>query len=71
MQCLLLKLKSSTTYNHMRENKILPLPSPETIRRRLSSSDCKFGFNEIALENIKKALANLPVADCWGSLLWD
>ena len=71
MQCLLLKLKSSSTYNHMRENKILPLPSPETIRRRLSSSDCKFGFNELALENIKKALANLPVADCWGSLMWD
>jgi hypothetical protein len=71
MQCLLLKLKSSSTYNHLRKNKILPLPSPSTIRRRLSSSECKFGFNELALENIKKAMANLPESERWGSIMWD
>jgi hypothetical protein len=71
MQCLLLKLKSSFTYAHLRKSKILPLPSASTIRRRLSSSECKFGFNELALENIKKALRNLPDADRWGSLMWD
>jgi hypothetical protein len=71
MQCLLLKLKSSFTYAHLRKSKILPIPSASTIRRRLSSSECKFGFNELALENIKKALRNLPDADRWGSLMWD
>lgn len=71
MQCLLLKLKSSSTYHHLRKNKILPLPSSSTIRRRLSSSHCKFGFNELALENIKKALANLPHCNRWGCLMWD
>lgn len=71
MQCLLLKLKSSSTYHHLRKNKILPLPSSSTIRRRLSSSHCKFGFNELALENIKKALANLPPCNRWGCLMWD
>ena len=71
MQCLLMKMKSSTTYAHIRKNNILPLPSASTIRRRLSSSDCKFGFNELALENIKKAMANLPFADRLGSLMWD
>jgi len=71
MQCLLLKLKSSTTYIHIRKNNILPLPSISTIRRRLSSSDCKFGFNELAMENIKKELDNLPPADRWGTLMWD
>lgn len=72
MQCLLLKMRSKgATYEHIRKNNILPLPSASTIRRRLSSSDCKFGFNELALENIKKTLVNLPLADRWGSLMWD
>lgn len=71
LQCLLLKMKSSTTYKHMRDNKILPLPSPSTIRRLLSSSDCKFGFNELALNSIKRELDGLPLSQRWGSLMWD
>lgn len=50
---------------------MLSLPSVTTIRRVLSSSDCVFGFNPLALEIIKKALHGLPVAERWGSLMWD
>lgn len=71
MRCLLLKLKSCTTFNNMKKNNILPLLSVSTIRRRLSLVDCKFGFNELTLESIKKELANLPPVDQWGSIMWD
>jgi hypothetical protein len=76
MRCLLLKLKNSATYENMRKNKILPLPSPDTLRRQLSSSPCKFGFNELALENIQQELRrnqnwkNKPQRR-WGTLMWD
>ncbi|XP_045036372.1 uncharacterized protein LOC123477088 isoform X5 [Daphnia magna] len=71
MQCLLLKLKSSSTYTHLKNNNILPLPSLSTLRRRLSSSECKYGFNELALQNMKQALENLQNWERWGSLMWD
>lgn len=71
MRCLLLKLKSNTTYIHMKKNNILPLPSASTIRRLLSSSEAKFGFNELALDYIKRELANLPDYRKWGTLMWD
>lgn len=41
---------------HLLNNKILPLPSPSTIGKLISSSNCHFGFHELALENIGKAL---------------
>lgn len=31
--CILMKIKSTKLYNHMRENNILPLPSPSTLSR--------------------------------------
>lgn len=71
MECLLLKMKSTAAYKHLRKNRMLPLPSPSTIRRYLSASDCYFGFNEMALDHIKKALEGLPVPDRFGSLMWD
>ncbi|XP_045036371.1 uncharacterized protein LOC123477088 isoform X4 [Daphnia magna] len=54
MQCLLLKLKSSSTYTHLKNNNILPLPSLSTLRRRLSSSECKYGFNFVIFTSPKK-----------------
>nr|CAH0098454.1 unnamed protein product [Daphnia galeata] len=71
MQCLLLKMKSNRAYRYILEEGMLALPSVSTIRRVLSSSDCVFGFNSLALESIKKALHGLPVAERWGSLMWD
>lgn len=71
MECLLLKMKSNEAYHLIQKNKLLPLPHPSTIRRYISSSDCRFGFNDLALEHIKKALDGLDPTDQMGSLIWD
>ncbi|KAK4028045.1 hypothetical protein OUZ56_017208 [Daphnia magna] len=57
MQYLLLKLKSSTTYTHLRKNNFLSLPRSLTIRQRLCSSNCKLCSNDLSLENIMKAMS--------------
>lgn len=71
MQCMLLKMKSNAAYNHLRNRKILPLPHPDRIRTMLSSTSCRFGFNEVALDAIKNELENLPPEKRWGTLIWD
>ena len=60
IDALLLKLKSSKVYRLFKKEGILPLPSVETVRNLISSSDAKFGFNGLALDAIKRELANLP-----------
>lgn len=52
------------------ERKLLPLPSPSTIRRLLSSLPCKFGMNEFALSAINKHMEGLPRSKRYGSLVW-
>lgn len=71
MQCVVLKMKSNAAYVHIRANLLLPLPSPSTIRRLLSSTECRFGFNELALEHILLALKDLPHYKRIGCLMWD
>jgi len=71
MQCMLLKMKSNAAYIHLRYRKILPLPHPDRIRQMLSSTSCRFGFNEVALDAIKNELANRPPEKRWGTLIWD
>ena len=46
------------------------------IRRHLSSTACKFGFNELALENIQREFRRDPDWKTkpqrrWGTLMWD
>ncbi len=75
IQCLLLKMKSNSAYMHLRKRSILPLPSPSTIRRVLSSTPCTFGFNKLALESIKRQFDSQHLTDKsrkrWGTLIWD
>ena len=71
MQCLVLKLKSSKAYRHIQKEGLLPLPSYGTLRKMLSSSDCKFGFNELALKSIKDALEGRPPSHRWGTMIHD
>ena len=59
MQCLVLTLKSSKAYRHIQQECMLPLPSESTLRSLLSSSECKFGFNDLWLTSIKEALTGL------------
>lgn len=73
LEALMLKMKSNATFKHFRNNKILPLPSPSTIGNLTSSSNCHFGFNEFALENIENALKEFGKDDPtrYGCLMWD
>lgn len=71
MECLLMKIKSTRAYKHLRTNCLLPLPCPDTIRRLLSSMPCNFGFNEEALLSIKRQLEGLDLNLRRGSLVWD
>ena len=71
IESLLLSMKSPKSYRNLRDNKLLPLPSESNLQRLLSSSDCGFGFNERALENISKVLSKLPRHLRYGTLMWD
>ncbi|KAI9553656.1 hypothetical protein GHT06_021583 [Daphnia sinensis] len=76
LEALMLKMKSNAAFKHLRNDKILPLPSPSTIRKLISSSNCHFGFNELALENIEGALKDfgkVTQLDMFDSrrLVWD
>lgn len=71
IESLLLKMKSPKAYRYLRENKILPLPELSTIQRILSSSNCSFGFSELALDNLKKMLMGLPRHLRYGTLMFD
>lgn len=64
-------MKSPRAYKHLRDNKILPLSNQSTLKRLLSLSDCRFGFNELALQNIARALNNLKPHMRYGTLMWD
>jgi hypothetical protein len=54
IQCVILRMKSFSAYVHIRKIGLLPLPSQSTMRRMLSSSECQFDFNSLALEQIWK-----------------
>lgn len=69
MQALMLRMKSGKAYRHIQADGLLPLPCANTLRR--CSSDCKFGFNELALKNIRKALDGKKSFERWGCLLFD
>ncbi|XP_045028558.1 uncharacterized protein LOC123471390 [Daphnia magna] len=71
IQCAILRMKSHTAYVHLRANGLLPLPSLSTMRRLLSSAECKFGFNSLALEHISEASKGLQPFERWGTLMWD
>ncbi|KAK4013522.1 hypothetical protein OUZ56_026076 [Daphnia magna] len=71
LQCLLLKMKSTSAYKHLRNRSILP--HPDTIRKLLSSTPCKFGYNESALDSIKREFDRQQLSEKsrrrWGTLI--
>ncbi|KZR98646.1 Uncharacterized protein APZ42_005837 [Daphnia magna] len=73
LECLLLKMKSTSEYKHLRNRSILPLPHPNTIRKLLSSTPSKFGYNEIALDSIKREFDRQQLSEKsrrrWGTLI--
>ncbi len=71
MQCSLLNMKCNAAYNHIRSRKIHSFLLPDKNPTMLSSTSCRFGFNEVALEAIKNGLAYLPLEKRWERLVWD
>jgi Transposase protein len=71
MQCLVLKFKSSKAYRHIQQEGLLPLPSFSTLRTMLSSTECKFEFNDLALQSMKEALQGRPPSHRWGTMVHD
>jgi hypothetical protein len=50
---------------------MLPLPSPTTQRKLLSSSECAFGFNQLALDAIFEKLKGVKDFERWITLMLD
>lgn len=67
----LLKMKSSTAYRFLREKGLFPLPSEETIRKFISSEECNFGLNKLALKDIGEEIKGKPEHERWCSLIFD
>ena len=64
-------MKSNQAYRHIQKEGLLPLPSMTTLRTMLSSSECKFGFNDLTLTTIRDTLQRLPISSRWGQLIFD
>lgn len=67
----LLFMKSYSTFKFLRESKMLPLPGPTTQRKLLRSSECAFGFNQLALDAIFKKLKGVKDIERWITLMLD
>ncbi|KAK4027670.1 hypothetical protein OUZ56_016717 [Daphnia magna] len=71
VQCAMIKMKSSSVYRSLREKELLPLPSEETFRKIVSSMECCFGWNELALFNVGEDMKGKHEPDRWCSVMWD
>ncbi|KAI9565054.1 hypothetical protein GHT06_008801 [Daphnia sinensis] len=71
LECILLRIKSKAAYDHLKQQKLLPLPCADTIRKLLSCMTCTFGLNAYALNAIKNFIGKKPRAMRYGSLVWD
>nr|XP_037280523.1 uncharacterized protein LOC119173843 [Rhipicephalus microplus] len=71
LECLLMKMKSPKLYKYMRSNKILVLPSEDTLRKYLSSYKTGFGFCTRVLSALKKKTRSMDAFKRHGGLLID
>lgn len=60
-ECILIKIKSSKLYEHLRTKQILPLPCVDTLQKYLKNVSSQFGFQKATFELLsKKASVMLP-----------
>ena len=71
LECLLLRIKSSSTYEHLRSRNLIPLPHPNTLRQILCGMSSEFGFNKQALEAIQRTLRGKSDAQKLGVVCFD
>lgn len=71
LECLMQRIKSSATYDHLRSRNLLSLPHPNTLRKILSGMSNEFGFNKYPLEAIERTLRGKTDAQRLGVLCLD
>lgn len=69
--CLLLHIKSTTTYRFLREQDILPLPSITTVKRYLSRVNLKCGLDNEFFEAFKIKMESKTEFQRQGILIFD
>lgn len=59
LECLLLRTKSYSTYEHLKRTGLIPLPCRDTLRKMLSAMAPSFGFSQFALDAMRKVFQGL------------
>lgn len=65
-ECLLLRIKSSKTYTHLRSQKILALPTAKTLKRYMNNIKGTYGYDEGVFKLLKKQTASMAQTDLRG-----
>ena len=60
LECMLLRIKSPSVYEHLRKTKLVPLPHKDTLRRLIGGMSCHFGFNQMAFDAMKRSMEDKP-----------
>lgn len=66
-ECLLMRTKSRKLYSHMRDRKILPLPSFNTLENYIKRFGSAYGFNESIFEAMSIQSENMDPEETRGS----
>ncbi|XP_071642320.1 uncharacterized protein [Temnothorax longispinosus] len=70
-ECLLLRIKSKKTYNHLRNHNILTLPCIDTLNRYIQAIKGCYDFQENTFKMLKEKSAKMEPSDVRGVLLLD
>lgn len=65
-ECLLLRIKSRTAYEHLREYKILALPTRGTLNRYIKAIKGSYGFDENVFKILKKKTSTMDPEEVRG-----
>ncbi|XP_039306730.1 uncharacterized protein LOC113005133 [Solenopsis invicta] len=68
-ECLLLRIKSKKTYEHLRSHNILALPCRDTLSRYIEAIKGCYGFEEKTFKLLKEKSAKMEPSDVRGVLL--
>ncbi|KAG0444738.1 hypothetical protein HPB47_013439 [Ixodes persulcatus] len=71
LECIILRMKSRSLYEHMRHHQILLLPSRSCLRKYLKNFRGMFGFNPELLKTLKLKTAPMPESERHGGLVLD
>ncbi|XP_023244756.1 uncharacterized protein LOC111642617 [Centruroides sculpturatus] len=71
LDCLLLKIRSPSLYEFLRNNDYLPLPCQSTLHQYIRGINAKFGFDEDLFVVLKTKLETIPQTERQGVLIFD